>query len=290
MPRIYGYARASNDTQTEGPQIQAERIEQRARELETSGEGVFAEVLQEHESAERVPFTKRIQYRRLLDRMKAQDILIVCWLNRIERNALRMVAACEMLARRGVRLIELDSMFGGGGEMDLGTAAGRSMLLFHAQYVNHDSDMRSKASSAGLARAKRLGRPVSSSMPYGRSTITKSVDEYIWRDGGEVLHRNDRRYLIWDAPECQQIAELVSRYRAGEKMIDIATDWHTRNMRRTSGTKWVRLHKKNSQANPRSLYRAYKWAEEELRKNGTIGGIAMPPRPEPPLPPALDVD
>jgi len=275
-PNIWGYARSSTDEQVDGPQTQRDRIVERAKQLEEKGEGVFRDVLLEHESAESVPYNKRVQFMKLLDLLKDGDILIVCWLNRIERSALRMVAACQMLAQRGIRIIELISP--SGGEMDLGTTEGRNMLLLRAIFVNMDSQQRADATKAGMNRARRLGRKLSGWVPYGKHEVKREETEYIWRDGRQVPTTMMRTYVEWDIVECQQLAELVMRARAGESIYSIAQDWFHRRLKRSCGTVWSpkAYNTPKGQVVGMKLYRAYKWAEKEIAATGCIGPIEMP--------------
>lgn len=282
MPKIYGYARSSTDEQVEGPQIQADRIKNRADlliENDEKGLTEMGDILLEHASAEKVPYDKRVQFKKLMNLMKPHDILIVVWLNRIDRNALRMVGACQMLSQKGIRIIELSSPFGG--EMDLGTPEGRNMLLLRALLANTDSAQRSDATKAAKARDKRLGRALGGSAPYGRTIVSREETEYIWTKGRQVPVKVRRKYLVWHPGECQQIVELVARKRAGETFLAITRDWHRRKLTRASGKLWFRkLHKgSNGSISYATLWNVYYMAENEIAKTGTMGGIEMPPKP-----------
>ncbi len=286
MGTLWGYARSSTGEQIDGPQVQADRIRTRAAQLTAKGEGVLQEIFLEHESAEKVPYLRRIQFKRLLDRMKNGDTLILCWLNRLERHPLRMVSACEHLARRGIRIIELTNPFTQG-EIDLSTTAGRSILLMHATFVNYDSAFRSDATKAGMARAKGLGRKMGGDhLPFGHRVAKRQETEYIFQNGKQIPVRVDRKYLTWDVAECQLLVELVMRHRLGETIAAIARDWHKRELRRSTGLLWSPKAKtgKKGQVLGKRLYQAYQWAEEEIAEKGNIGGIEMPPKPEPAMP------
>ena len=66
----------------------------------------------------------------------------------------------------------------------------------------------------------------------------------------------------------------------------IARDWHKRELRRSTGLLWSPKAEtgKKGQVLGKRLYQAYQWAEEEIAEKGNIGGIDMPPKPEPALP------
>ncbi len=151
MSRTFAYCRVSTTGQTTENQVQ---------EIKTAGFALEARRIMEETISGGVPALERPEFRRLLDRLEAGDVLVVTKLDRLGRNAMDVRASVEMLAERGVRVICLAL-----GGVDLTSPAGKMTMQVIAAVAEFERDLLVERTQAGLARAKaegkKIGRPAS---------------------------------------------------------------------------------------------------------------------------------
>ena len=151
MSRVFAYCRVSTADQTTDNQIQeisaAGFTVQKGRAI---SETVSGSVL----AMERKGFLA------LLNKLEANDVLIVTKLDRLGRNAMDVRATVERLAAIGVRVHCLAL-----GGVDLTSPAGRMTMGVIAAVAEFERDLLVERTQSGLSRAKAqgkvLGRPCS---------------------------------------------------------------------------------------------------------------------------------
>jgi len=101
---------------------------------------------------------ERKGFAKLVDRLEADDVLIVTKLDRLGRNAMDLRTTVDRLAADGVRVHCLAL-----GGVDLTSAAGRMTMGVIAAVAEFERDLLIERTQAGLRRAKAdgktLGRP-----------------------------------------------------------------------------------------------------------------------------------
>lgn len=149
MSRTFLYARVSTSDQTTANQL---------AEVLAAGFAVESKRIVEESISGSVPASERPGFARLLDRIEADDVLIVTKLDRLGRNAMDVRATVERLAEMGVRVHCLAL-----GGMDLTSAAGKMTMGVLGAVAEFERDLLIERTHAGLARAraegKVMGRP-----------------------------------------------------------------------------------------------------------------------------------
>lgn len=150
MIRPFIYARVSTEGQTTENQIQ----EIRGSNFEVVPHRIFEEVISGSVAARERPVFKK-----LLERLEPDDVLVVTKMDRLGRNAMDVREIVESLKERGVRVYCLAL-----GGIDLTSPAGKVTMQLLAAVAEFEKDLLVERTKAGLARAKaqgkRLGRPV----------------------------------------------------------------------------------------------------------------------------------
>lgn len=149
MPRTFAYVRVSTAGQTTENQI---------REIEAAGFKVdHRRVVSETVSGSSA-IEQRAGFMRLVDRLEADDVLIVTKLDRLGRNAIDVGVTVAKLAGMGVRVHCLAL-----GGVDLTSPAGRMTMGVINAVAQFERDLLIERTQAGLERAKAegatLGRP-----------------------------------------------------------------------------------------------------------------------------------
>jgi putative DNA-invertase from lambdoid prophage Rac len=151
MSRVFAYCRVSTADQTYENQI---------HEIETAGFNVEPRRVIAETVSGSTPAMERKGFRKLIDRLDWDDILIVTKLDRLGRNAMDVRATVERLAELQVRVHCLSL-----GGVDLTSAAGKMTMSVIAAVAEFERDLLVERTQAGLARAKaqgkKLGRPTS---------------------------------------------------------------------------------------------------------------------------------
>jgi putative DNA-invertase from lambdoid prophage Rac len=143
MARTFAYCRVSTAGQTTDNQV---------REIEAAGfkvdpHRVIAETVSGSSAIEQRP-----GFMRLLDRLEADDVLIVTKMDRLGRTTIDVVATVGRLAAAGVRVHCLAL-----GGVDLTSPAGRMVMTVLAATAQFERDLLIERTQAGLERAKAEG-------------------------------------------------------------------------------------------------------------------------------------
>jgi putative DNA-invertase from lambdoid prophage Rac len=149
MPRVFAYCRVSTSDQSTANQL---------KEIAAAGFVVDPRRVVEETISGSVAASERPGFCRLLDKMEAEDVLVVTKLDRLGRNAMDVRATVEGLQGLGVRVHCLAL-----GGMDLTSAAGKMTMAVIAAVAEFERDLLIERTHAGLVRAKgegkALGRP-----------------------------------------------------------------------------------------------------------------------------------
>ncbi len=149
MARTFAYCRVSTVDQTTDNQV---------REIAAAGFTVDPKRVVEETVSGSTAAMERPGFARLVDRLEADDVLLVTKLDRLGRNAMDVRATVERLAADGVRVHCLAL-----GGVDLTSAAGKMTMGVLAAVAEFERDLLVERTQAGLARAKAegkvLGRP-----------------------------------------------------------------------------------------------------------------------------------
>jgi putative DNA-invertase from lambdoid prophage Rac len=149
MARTFLYARVSTTGQM---------AENQVAEVKAAGFGVLPSRTITETISGSAPAMQRPAFRRLVDRLEADDVLVVTKLDRLGRNAMDVRSTVDALAAIGVRVHCLAL-----GGVDLTSSAGRMTMQVIAAVAEFERDLLVERTQAGLSRArtegKALGRP-----------------------------------------------------------------------------------------------------------------------------------
>ena len=149
MSRTFAYCRVSTADQTADNQV----IEIQSAGFNVEPRRVVAETV-----SGSTPAMERNGFRRLMDRLEWDDVLIVTRLDRLGRNAMDVRATVEKLESENVRVHCLAL-----GGVDLTSAAGKMTMGVINAVAEFERDLLIERTQAGLKRAKAegktLGRP-----------------------------------------------------------------------------------------------------------------------------------
>ena len=163
MSRAFAYCRVSTADQTCDNQI---------REIEAAGfniepRRVIAETVSGSTAA-----MERAGFKKLLERLESDDVLIVTKLDRLGRNAMDVRATVEKLDFEKVRVHCLAL-----GGVDLTSAAGKMTMSVINAVAEFERDLLIERTQAGLKRAKAegkvLGRPAALSAEQCAEILSK---------------------------------------------------------------------------------------------------------------------
>ena len=151
MSRVFAYCRVSTAEQTTDTQI---------HEIQAAGFNIESRRVIAETVSGSTPAMERKGFRKLIDRLDWEDVLIVTKLDRLGRNAMDVRATVERLAEMQVRVHCLAL-----GGVDLTSAAGKMTMAVIAAVAEFERDLLVERTQAGLSRAKaqgkKLGRPAS---------------------------------------------------------------------------------------------------------------------------------
>ena len=177
MSRVFAYCRVSTADQTTDNQIQ---------EIAAAGFTVHKVRAISETVSGSVPAMERTGFLSLLNKLEANDVLIVTKLDRLGRNAMDVRASIERLASMGVRVHCLAL-----GGVDLTSSAGRMTMQVIAAVAEFERDLLVERTQSGLMRAKAqgkvLGRP-----PSIDAQVSKIVVERLER--GDTVAALAREY------------------------------------------------------------------------------------------------
>ncbi|GAB7553339.1 recombinase family protein [Novosphingobium sp. 11B] len=151
MARTFAYCRVSTADQT---------TENQLREIEAAGFAIEPRRVVSETVSGSVAAMERKGFAKLVDRLEADDVLIVSKLDRLGRNAIDVRQTVDRLASEGVKVHCLAL-----GGVDLTSPAGRMTMGVINAVAEFERDLLIERTQAGLSRAKaagqRLGRPSS---------------------------------------------------------------------------------------------------------------------------------
>lgn len=149
MSRAFAYCRVSTTDQTTDNQV---------REITAAGFAVDPKRVITETISGSVAASERPGFSKLLDRLEADDVLLVTKLDRLGRGAMDVRRTVEGLAARGVRVHCLAL-----GGVDLTSPAGKMTMQVIAAVAEFERDLLIERTQSGLKRAKAqgkaLGRP-----------------------------------------------------------------------------------------------------------------------------------
>lgn len=154
MSRIFAYCRVSTSDQT---------TENQAHEIRAAGFQPEPQRVIEETVSGSVPASDRKGFAKLLERMEANDILVVTKLDRLGRNAMDVRSTVEHLSNLGIRVHCLAL-----GGVDLTSPAGKMTMGVIAAVAEFERDLLVERTQSGLARAKMEGKTLG--RPQKRST------------------------------------------------------------------------------------------------------------------------
>ena len=149
MSRVFAYCRVSTAEQSFVNQV---------LELQAAGFNIEPRRVISETVSGSTPAMERQGFRKLVDRLDWEDVLVVTKLDRLGRNAMDVRATVEQLAEMKVRVHCLAL-----GGVDLTSPAGKMTMAVIAAVAEFERDLLVERTQAGLSRAKaqgkKLGRP-----------------------------------------------------------------------------------------------------------------------------------
>lgn len=149
MTRTFAYCRVSTAEQIVDNQI---------NEIREAGFNIEPHRIISETVSGSIPAIERKGFKRLMDRLDWDDVLIVTKLDRLGRNAMDVRATVEKLANEKVRVHCLAL-----GGVDLTSSAGKMTMAVINAVAEFERDLLVERTQAGLMRAKAegkvLGRP-----------------------------------------------------------------------------------------------------------------------------------
>ena len=149
MSRVFAYCRVSTTDQTTDNQVQ---------EISTAGFSITKQRMITETVSGSVAASERNGFAKLLDKLEAEDVLIVTKLDRLGRNAMDVRSTVERLDQIGVRVHCLQL-----GGVDLTSPAGKMTMQVINAVAEFERDLLIERTNAGIKRAKldgtKFGRP-----------------------------------------------------------------------------------------------------------------------------------
>jgi putative DNA-invertase from lambdoid prophage Rac len=165
MSRVFAYCRVSTIDQTTANQVQ---------EIERAGFNVTKQRTITETVSGSMPAMERKGFSKLLERLEADDVLVVTKLDRLGRNAMDVRATVERLDVAGVRVHCLAL-----GGVDLTSPAGKMTMQVIAAVAEFERDLLIERTQAGLKRAKAEGKTFGRPMalkPDQQAEVVKSLE------------------------------------------------------------------------------------------------------------------
>jgi putative DNA-invertase from lambdoid prophage Rac len=123
------------------------------REIEAAGFAIEPKRVVTEKVSGSIAARERKGFSKLLDRLEADDVLIVTKLDRLGRNAMDVRATVEALDHQGVRVHCLAL-----GGVDLTSPAGKMTMGVIAAVAEFEKDLLIERTNSGLKRAKAEGK------------------------------------------------------------------------------------------------------------------------------------
>ncbi len=191
MPRTFAYVRVSTVGQTTENQIQ---------EIEAAGFRVEPRRVVTETISGSTSIAQRRGFARLVDRLEAEDILIVTKLDRLGRDAMDVSATVKLLAEMGVRVYCLAL-----GGADLTSSSGMMTMQVLNAVAQFERDLLIERTQSGLRRAKSAGKVL------GRpSSLTEIQKQEVRKDlaGGMSVSALARKF----STSRQTVMRVLSEY------------------------------------------------------------------------------
>lgn len=144
MSRVFAYCRVSTSDQT---------TDNQAQEIAAAGFTIAKQRIITETVSGSVAATERKGFAKLLDKLEAEDVLIVTKLDRLGRNAMDVRATVERLEASGVRVHCLAL-----GGVDLTSPAGKMTMQVINAVAEFERDLLIERTNAGISRAKAEGK------------------------------------------------------------------------------------------------------------------------------------
>ena len=144
MSRVFAYCRVSTADQTTDNQVQ---------EIAAAGFAVSKQRIITETVSGSVVASERKGFAKLLDKLEAEDVLIVSKLDRLGRNAMDVRTTVERLTALGVRVHCLQL-----GGVDLTSPAGKMTMQVINAVAEFERDLLIERTNAGIKRAKADGK------------------------------------------------------------------------------------------------------------------------------------
>jgi len=144
MSRVFAYCRVSTADQTTDNQVQ---------EIAAAGFAVSKQRIITETVSGSVVASERKGFAKLLDKLEADDVLIVSKLDRLGRNAMDVRTTVERLTALGVRVHCLQL-----GGVDLTSPAGKMTMQVINAVAEFERDLLIERTNAGIKRAKADGK------------------------------------------------------------------------------------------------------------------------------------
>ena len=168
MSRVFAYCRVSTADQTTDNQVQ---------EISAAGFSITKQRIITETVSGSVAASERNGFAKLLDKLEAEDVLIVTKLDRLGRNAMDVRSTVERLDQIGVRVHCLQL-----GGVDLTSPAGKMTMQVINAVAEFERDLLIERTNAGIKRAKldgtKFGRP-SALTTEQRAKVISRLDQGI---------------------------------------------------------------------------------------------------------------
>lgn len=159
MSRTFAYCRVS--TEQQNAETQSRLLKQARPEL------IDSRIISEQISGSVCAF-QRPGFARLIERMEAEDLLVVLKLDRLGRDAMDITKTVRALAERQIKVVCLDI-----GEVDLTSAAGQLIFGIFCQFAEFERNRIIERTNEAIARRRAQGLPV------GRPEATETTQKVI---------------------------------------------------------------------------------------------------------------
>lgn len=177
---VFGYGRVSTGQQT---------TENQRLELEHAGYQIeFDYWFADEGVSGKVAARQRPAFKRMLDQIRRDEMLVVSKLDRLGRDAIDVLQTVRQLGERGIKVVVLQL-----GSTNLTSSAGKLLLSMLAAVAEMERDLLVERTQAGLVRAKAegktLGRPPKTT-PEQRAEIVSMLEQ------GESVSALARHYGV----------------------------------------------------------------------------------------------
>lgn len=208
---LKGYVRVSTDKQEESPEAQREAL-QRYAEYHRESIEIFTDLA----VSGKTPIEEREQGKRLSDGLKDGDTVVVTKLDRLFRSLADAAGIIPKWTERGIRMVILNM---GGSAVDTMSSTGRLFLNMMCCVGQWEREAISERTRDVLRHIKKNGRARTNLRPFG-------------------FRLGDKRTLIVDPVEAQQLSEFMKLRHAGWSIENIVSEANMRGVLTPQGKPW----------------------------------------------------